>query len=88
MQFRLTEVEKNFVAAQAHAAGMTLSDYCRRRVLGYRVVADADQTMIRNLRQLGGLLKHIHLETKGIYSERTAEILEKILEYIEGLLKR
>ena len=54
MQFRLSTAEKDIVAEQAHAAGMTLSAYCRQRILGHRVLADADATMIRELRRSVG----------------------------------
>ena len=87
-QFRLTPEERERVQDQAHAAGMTLSTYCRHRVLGHRVIADTDQTMIRELRRLGGLLKHVHNESGGAYSAETAAALAKVKACIERIAKR
>ena len=87
-QFRLTREERKRVQDQAHAAGMTVSTYCRHRVLGHRVIADTDQTMIRELRRVGGLLKHVHNESRGAYSGETADALARVKDCIEAIAKR
>jgi hypothetical protein len=66
-------------------AGLTLSALSRRRMLGRRVVADVDEVMIRELRRLGGLLKLVHVESGGAYSERTDDALRALKAAIESL---
>src|SRR3954470_5091500 len=62
---RLTTAEKACVLEDAAIAGLTISAISRRRMLGRRVVANVDAAMIRELRRLGGLLKHLHVESAG-----------------------
>jgi hypothetical protein len=82
---RMTVSEKARLKEEAEIAGLTVSQLVRRRSLGRRVVAATDAAMIRELRRLGGLLKHIHTETGGTYSTDTAQALAAIREAIERL---
>ena len=72
---RLTEREYADASEQADAAALSLSEYLRRRLFGRRVVPKTDLRVLAELRRLGGLLKHIHNETRGTYSARTAEAI-------------
>ena len=57
--FRVTSQEKNRLEEQAELCGLTASEYLRRRFFGGRpIVAHMDEAMIRELRRIGGLLKH------------------------------
>jgi hypothetical protein len=85
---RLTTAEKAQVLQDAGAAGLTISALSRRRLLGRRVVANVDAVMIRELRRLGGLLKHVHLHSGGAYSEQTSKALQAITVAIETLSRR
>ena len=63
LTLRVTAEEKQRVEEQAALAGLSVSEYMRRTVFGGRpVVAAADAAMLRELRRVGGLLKH-HFET-------------------------
>lgn len=67
-QVRLTPTERAELEAAAEAAGITLSEYIRRRALGRRVVARralTDIQTLNELRRLGGLVKHLALEEVG-----------------------
>ncbi|MDR2574734.1 MAG: hypothetical protein LBC94_10435 [Desulfovibrio sp.] len=56
---RLTDYEDALLSEQAGIAGLSMSEYMRRRVFGGRpIVAHADAIMVRELRRVGGLLKH------------------------------
>jgi hypothetical protein len=57
----------------------------RRRVFGKRVVPQSDLAVLAELRRLGGLMKHVHLETRGAYSERTADAIRAIESYARTL---
>ena len=82
---RLTATEKARLLEDVDHAGISLSEYARRRLFGRRVLAQTDAVMVRELRRLGGLLKHIHNETRGRYSQDTAKALHSIKAYIEAL---
>ncbi len=41
--------------------------------------------MVRELRRMGGLLKHIHNTTDGVYSRETAQALVEIAAQIKAL---
>lgn len=57
--FRATPEEKSRLAEQADMAGLSISEYMRRREFGGRpLVAQTDMMMVRELRRIGGLLKH------------------------------
>lgn len=56
---RVTEREKTRLMEQADIAGLSLSEYMRRRFFGGRpLVAYTDLSTIAELRRIGGLLKH------------------------------
>lgn len=82
---RLTTGEKARLLEDAELAGLTVSALSRRRMLGRRVVANVDAAMIRELRRLGGLLKHLHVESAGAYSEMTSDVLQTVKAAIERL---
>lgn len=56
---RVTLAEKNRLLGQAGIAGLSLSEYMRRRFFGGRpLMAHTDAMMVRELRRVGGLLKN------------------------------
>jgi hypothetical protein len=82
---RLTESEREFLASEADVCGLSLSSLIRQRSLGKRVSAKADLRVLSELRRLGGLLKHLHNETKGEYSSLTSDCLKEIAAYIRNM---
>ena len=50
--------EKKRLMEQAEIAGLSLSEYMRRRFFGGRIAAHTDLNTIAELRRIGGLLKH------------------------------
>ena len=59
---RLTAGEDEKLTRQAATAGLSVSEYMRRLFFGGRpIIARTDEQAIRELRRLGGLLKH-HFE--------------------------
>jgi hypothetical protein len=85
VKVRLTEKEKQLIRDDAELAGFTMSELIRRRTFGRAVLASADLTMVRELRRIGGLLKQVHLQSRGAYSETTADCLAVLRSYIEKL---
>ena len=82
---RLTAEEKTRLVEIADVAGLSVSELVRRRALGKPILASVDLAMIREVRRLGGLLKHVHTESGGAYSQTTAQALVAIKNYIETL---
>ena len=85
LRLRLTADEKAQLTEIAQVAGISVSELVRRRALGKPIVASVDLAMIREVRRLGGLLKHVHTESGGAYSQTTAQALVAIKNYIEAL---
>ena len=82
---RLTAAEKARLKEDADLAGVSMSELVRRRYFGRPIVANVDAVMLKELRRIGGLLKHIHNESNGIYSKETAAVLAVLKAYIEKL---
>lgn len=82
---RLTASEKAALKEEADLAGLTMAELIRRRCLGRAVIASADAAMIRELRRLGGLLKHVNATSGGAYRPEVAAALAALKAYIEQL---
>ena len=82
---RLTQCEKARLAEDADLAALSMSELIRRRFFGRPILANADMVMIKELRRLGGLVKHLHNESDGKYSRETAGVLVALKAYIERL---
>jgi hypothetical protein len=86
--FRLSESEYARVADDLQVCGLTLSAFARKSALGQRVASKADLAVLAELRRLGGLLKHIHNETLGIYSDLTAQAIRDLSAYARVLSEK
>ncbi|MFT9027659.1 plasmid mobilization protein [Acetobacter indonesiensis] len=82
---RLTTDEKDRLKEDADLAGMSVSELVRRRYFGRPIVAHADIVMIRELRRLGGLLKHLYLSSNGEHAQETLATLHALKEAIETI---
>lgn len=83
VRIRFTPDEKAAAEALAQEAGLTLSDYIRKRALGLPVHSKADVQMINELRRIGGLVKHVHNQTDGENSVKTAAVLVELVQAIK-----
>jgi hypothetical protein len=88
ISLRLTASEKARLEEDADLPGLSVSELVRRRYFGRPIVANADAIMIKELRRLGGLLKHVHVESEGAYSRETAEALLAVKLYIEKMSEK
>lgn len=82
---RLRSDEKDRLLDNADMAGLSMSELIRARYFGRKIVANADVVMIKELRRLGGLLKHVHNESNGAYNRDTAAAINSLRAYIEKL---
>jgi hypothetical protein len=85
--FRLSESEYAQISEDVTICGLTISSLARNRLLGIRVASHADLAVLSELRRLGGLLKHIHNETRGAYSALTAQAIRDLSAYVRVLSK-
>ena len=85
LDVRVAPAEKAQLRALAGTAGITVAELVRERALGRPVVARTDATTIRELRRLGGLLKKVHTDSDGAYSQATAAALRDLHAAIKAL---
>jgi hypothetical protein len=85
---RLSEEERKRIWEQADVSSLSVSEFIRRRALGKRIIAQSDLRILAELRRLGGLLKHIHNETRGIYSKLTADAIRALESYARSLERK
>ena len=62
-----------------------MAELVRNRALGRPIVSRTDATTIRELRRLGGLLKKVHTDSRGAYSQATAGALRDLHAAIRTL---
>ncbi len=89
LTIRVTPTERSELVTAAETAGMTVSEYIRRRSLGRRVAAPhalADVQTLGELRRLGGLIKH--LSTTGGPVEDLRAVLTELREAAAALATR
>ena len=82
ISLRLTKEEQDFLISESDICGLPLSSFLRKRGLGKRVAAKTDLRVLSELRRIGGLLKHIHNETNGAYSAKTANAIDEIATFV------
>jgi hypothetical protein len=86
---RMTPVERARLARDADAAGLSITTLLRRRLIASApVAARTDDATVRELRRLGGLVKHIHFESNGAYSASTAAALTALGAAIDRIAAR
>lgn len=85
MKFRLTTEERNRIRVQADLAGISDSEYVRLCAGNKNIITNVDMAMIRELRRVAGLLKHIHNTSGGAYSSQTSAMLNKLHLTIMGI---
>lgn len=79
---RVTEREKTRLTEQADIAGLSVSEYMRRRFFGGTIAAYTDLRTVGELRRIGGLLKH------NFATLRQANVPPGILEQQEDTLRK
>jgi hypothetical protein len=85
---RLSRAEKDQLTEDANLAGLTTSELIRRRYFGKPIIAATDAAMIRELRRVGGLLKHIFNQSGNTYSTETGNALSEVKDCIKRLANR
>jgi hypothetical protein len=81
----MSEAEYSRIADELLVCGLSLSALIRKRIFGQLVASKADIAVLAELRRLGGLLKHVHNETRGAYSALTAQAIRDLSAYVRAL---
>jgi hypothetical protein len=94
LTLRVTPEEKNWLAERVAIIGISLSAYARHRLFGGRpILPRADEAAIRELRRMGGLIKH-NFETLrqakmgAAFIRQHEDLLQTIVDKIEELGNR
>ena len=82
---RLAAEEKDRLKSDADLAGLSVSEIVRRHYFGRPIIANADLVMVKEMRRMGGLMKHLHNESGGAYSKQTSDAINSIVKYIDTL---
>ena len=86
---RLSAEENERLARQADAAGISVSEYIRRLCFGGRpVTSRTDSQTIRELRRLGGLLKHNFETVREVGGQQALPKMEIALESVRLAIER
>ena len=85
---RLTSLEKGRLKEDADLAGLSMSELVRRRYFGRPIIANADAVVLKELRRMGGLLKHTHNVSGSVYSKETSGALVALKNFMEKLSDR
>jgi hypothetical protein len=85
ISIRFTKTEYARVKSDAKLSGLTAAAFARKRIFGAPVASKADLAVLAELRRLGGLLKHVHNETRGAYSALTAQAIRDLSAYVRVL---
>jgi len=86
---RLSAEENERLARQADAAGISVSEYIRRLCFGGRpITSRTDSQTIRELRRLGGLLKHNFENVREAGGYHVLPKMEATLEAIRQAIER
>lgn len=85
---RLTAAEDEKLRGQADSAGLSVSEYMRRLFFGGRpLVARTDDRTIRELRRLGGLLKHHFTDIRATGRAESLEEMDRTLQSIRRTIE-
>ena len=86
---RLSAEENERLAWQADAAGISVSEYIRRLCFGGRpVTSRTDSQTIRELRRLGGLIKHNFESVREAGGQQVLPKMEDTLEAVRLAIER
>jgi predicted DNA binding CopG/RHH family protein len=81
--------EYSKIRSKANTVGITVSKFMREKAMrGYVRVpkhTKVDTAAINQISKMGGLLKKVHVESSGAYSERTGAILDEILIFMRNM---
>lgn len=82
---RLHPDEKFALQQDAKMANLSVSELVRRQYFRREIVPKIDALMLAELRRIGGLLKHIHNQSGGAYSQQTSQALGAVTSLLRSI---
>ena len=79
-----SDAERDTFFQNASLAGISVAELVRRRVLGNPVIAHTDEILVRELRRIGGLMKHNFSTLRSVGAD--AKILAQQEETLSALV--
>ena len=88
LYLRVNKKEYEVIKEKAKLSGLSVSEYGRRLALGFKICSKFEFNVLNELRRQGGLIKHIHNESHGIYDPKMTEALEAVISCANKLEKK
>ena len=88
LYLRVNAKEHETIKEKAKLSGLSMSEYARRLALNFRVCSKFEFNVLNELRRQGGLIKHLHNESHGIYNPKMIEALETLISCISKLERK
>lgn len=85
LNVRLTRREKAALQETARLAGLTLSGLARRRCLGRKVAIAPNPVLAEAVRRASEQVRRLDVESRGVYHEHAAAILQALREALNRL---
>lgn len=88
LNIRLSLAEKKKVAMESDFAKMSMAEIVRARLNGAPIVAAVDYEMINAVRKATGLVKNLHVESNGAYSEETRAAVNALTALAKSIIEK
>ena len=88
LYLRVNKKEYEAIKEKAKISGLSVSEYIRRLALGFKVCSKFDFNILNELRRQGGLIKHLHNESHGVYNPKMTAALETLISCASKLEKK
>ncbi len=85
---RVTPEQHHEITIRAQDADLSLSNFVRHKVMGYRIAGKKWEALSTELMRSKGLAKLVHIESKGSYEEVTGEIVNVISKLVMAISQR
>ena len=85
---RVTPEQHHEITIRAQDADLSLSNFVRHKVMGYRIAGKKWEALSTELMRSKGLAKLVHIESKGGYEEVTGEIVNVISKLVMSISQR
>lgn len=84
----MSEREYADLMKRTELSGMNVADFVRHAVAGKRIVSRVDGHLVNQFSKLGGLLKKVHIDSHGAYSDLTRDAIQALTQAARSLIRR
>ena len=87
IRVRMSEKEYADLMNRLEKCGMNAADFIRHAVAGKKIVSRVDSNLINQFSKLGGLLKKVHSDSHGAYSDLTRDAIQALTQAARTLIR-